>query len=80
MCSKLWGWEVKAGWAWSYGKANIFYHGQCLKGKPWSLGHPVSTLTKSYQTDQLEAWRNNKNRFVCNGLVLCPGPMVDLDD
>ena len=26
-------------------RAVFFYHGLCLKGKPWSSGHPVSTLT-----------------------------------
>ena len=26
-------------------KKKCFYHGLCLKGKPWSSDHPVSTLT-----------------------------------
>ena len=30
-----------------------FYHGLCLKGKPWSCGHPVGgSLTDSHLTEQ----------------------------
>ena len=47
------------------------------KGKAMLLMPPIY-LTDSHLTDQWEAWRNNKNRHVCYGLVLCPGTMVDL--
>ena len=34
----------------TYILSGTFYHGLCLKGKPWSCGHPVGTL---FITDHL---------------------------
>ena len=40
-----------------------FYHGLCLKGKPWSCGHPFRTLLSNHLTEQT---RTDMSAKVCN--------------
>ena len=49
-------WPIVGGEAqghfWKSKRKQLFYHGLCLKGKPWSCGHPVGTLLTDHLTEQ----------------------------